>query len=230
MRVAIIDDSRLARLELKEQLAQLQNIEIVAEAASVEAALLVLKNESIDLLLLDIDLPDGNGFGLLEQLAVVPQVIFVTAFNEFAVKSFEYNALDYLLKPVRLERLQVAISKCKQDVLKTLSPENRIFIKDREKCYFVSVDEIVALEAMGNYTKVHIKDAQPSVYRPIGAIYERLDTNVFFRASRSWVINTNFVEQIEALENGTFLLTLSNNKKVNISKRQVTEFKRTWTL
>jgi two-component system LytT family response regulator len=155
----------------------------------------------------------------------------VTAFNEYALKSFDYNALDYLLKPVRKERLNKAISKvtlAKEQT--TLSPDNRIFIKDGERCFFVSVEQIVAFEAMGNYTRVHIKEGVPSVYRPIGAIYERLDQQVFFKASRSWVINTNYIEHIEALENGSYCLGLNKALRVNISKRQASEFKRLWSL
>lgn len=231
MRVAIVDDSRLARVELKNQLAKLGDIDVLGEAANVQEAITLLEKTSVDLLLLDIDLPDGTGFDVLEQLNQVPQVIFVTAFNQFAVKSFEYNALDYLLKPVRLERLQNAIVKASSEDAKTkLSPEKRIFIKDGEKCFFVSVDDIFAFEAMGNYTRVHIAEAVPSVYRPISAIYERLSTDSFFKASRSWIVNTNYIDKIDALENGTFVLQLKNNLQVNISKRQALEFKRLWSL
>lgn len=231
MRVAIVDDSRLARLELKNQLSQINNIEVVTEAASVKEALTELSNTCVDLLLLDIDLPDGTGFDVLEQLSQIPQVIFVTAFNQFAVKSFEYNALDYLLKPVRHERLQKALVKVSSENAQIkLTPEKRIFIKDGEKCFFISVDDIFAFEAMGNYTRVHTSEGVPSVYRTIGSIYERLNTNSFFKASRSWIINTHYIENIDALENGSFVIKLKNNLKVNISKRQAVEFKRLWSL
>ncbi|GLR71753.1 LytR/AlgR family response regulator transcription factor [Agaribacter marinus] len=231
MRVAIVDDSRLARVELRSQLSQIEGIEIVAEAASVKAALDILAEHMIDLLLLDIDLPDGTGFDVLEQSNQTPQVIFVTAFNEYAIKSFEYNALDYLLKPVRQERLAVSISKVNaKKVSEKLSSDKRIFIKDRDKCFFVHLDEIFAFEAMGNYTRVYLSKGVPAVYRPISAIYDRLDQSVFFRASRSWIVNTNFIENIEILENNTFLVKMTNGKEVNISKRQAAEFKRIWSL
>jgi two-component system LytT family response regulator len=231
VRVAIVDDSRLARVELKQQLSTVANVQVVAEAASVSEALGVLAKHAIDLLLLDIDLPDGDGFDVLEQAELIPQVIFVTAYNEYAIKSFEYNALDYLLKPVRHERLLASLEKVKPTKSDNkLAPERRIFIKDREHCYFVSVDDIYAFEALGNYTIVHLANAAPSVYKPIGAIFDRLDQTVFFKASRSWVINTHFIEQIEALENGAFSVLLKNKKQVLISKRQAAEFKRTWAL
>lgn len=231
MRVAIVDDSRLARLELKQQLVAIGNVEIVAEAANVREALAILEQHTIDLLLLDIDLPDGDGFDILEQSAEVPQVIFVTAFNEHAIKSFEYNALDYLLKPVRQERLEKALSKAQSLAHKeTLSPEKRIFIKDKDECYFLSVDDIFAFEALGNYTKVHFEKASPCVYRPIGAIHQRLDPDVFFKASRSWLVNSHYIESIDALENGSLQVSLPSGLKVTISKRQTSEFKRMWAL
>nr|WP_136252795.1 LytTR family DNA-binding domain-containing protein [Ningiella ruwaisensis] len=231
MRVVIVDDSRLARLELRQQLSDLTEVEIVAEAASVSEALDVLSEKTVDLLLLDIDLPDGDGFDLLQQTEQVPQVIFVTAFNEYAIKSFEFNALDYLLKPVRKERLIKSLEKVKiASNNQKLTPDRRIFIKDREHCYFICIDDIYAFEALGNYTKVHLRDAAPCVYKSIGSIFERLDPAQFFKASRSWLVNTHFIENIEALDNGSFSVHLKNRQKVMISKRQAAEFKRRWAL
>ncbi len=230
MRVAIVDDSRLARVELKQQLSDIEHIDIVAEAASVSEAISMLAQHNIDLLLLDIDLPDGDGFDVLQGAEHIPQVIFVTAFNEYAIKSFEYNALDYLMKPVRKERLIQSLNKVRPAVSEALSPDRRIFIKDKDRCYFVSVDDIHGFEALGNYTIVHLANASPSVYKPIGAIFDRLDKSLFFKASRSWVINSHFIKNIDALENGTFAVTLANHKIVMISKRQAAEFKRNWAL
>ena len=230
MRVAIVDDSRLARVELKQQLSDIEHIDIVAEAASVSEAISMLAQHNIDLLLLDIDLPDGDGFDVLQGAEHIPQVIFVTAFNEYAIKSFEYNALDYLMKPVRKERLIQSLNKVRPAVSEALSPDRRIFIKDKDRCYFVSVDDIHGFEALGNYTIVHLANASPSVYKPIGAIFDRLDKSLFFKASRSWVINSHFIKNIDALENGTFAVTLANHTIVMISKRQAAEFKRNWAL
>lgn len=231
MRVFIVDDSRLARLELKQQLTQIGNITLVGEAENLTQAKSLITQEKLDLLLLDIDLPDGTGFDLLEQLSSVPKVIFVTAFNEYAIKSFEYNALDYLLKPVRQERLEQALQKVSTTLNdNSLSTDQRIFIKDRDQCYFVAVHDIIALEAMGNYTRVHLKDGVPSIYKPISAVSERLSKKVFFKASRSWLINTNFISDIEPQLNGSLEVTLIQGKRVVISKRQTAEFKNTWSL
>lgn len=231
MRVGIVDDSRLARLELKQQLADIGGVEAVFEAATVAEALAQLAEVAVDVLLLDIDLPDGNGFDILAQAAAVPQVIFVTAFDEYAIKSFEVNALDYLLKPVRQERLKAALDKVSiREKASPLSAEKRIFIKDGERCYFVSLQDIYAFEAMGNYTRIHLADAVPSVYRPISAIAERLDTSQYFRASRSWIINTAYIADIQPAVSGGFDVSLQNDLQVGISKRQASEFRRLWSL
>lgn len=231
MRIGIVDDSRLARLELKQQLADIGGVETVFEAANVAEALTQLARMQVDVLLLDIDLPDGNGFDILAQTTSAPQVIFVTAFNEYAIKSFEVNALDYLLKPVRQERLKAALEKVKvREQSLPLSAQKRIFIKDGERCFFVSLQDIYAFEAMGNYTRVHLANAVPSVYRPISAIAERLDSSQYFRASRSWVINTAYVADIQPAVSGGFDVSLENGLQVSISKRQASEFRRLWSL
>ncbi|RUO38927.1 DNA-binding response regulator [Aliidiomarina taiwanensis] len=231
LRVAIVDDSRLARLELKEQLQDFSDLTVVGEAASVEDALTLLQSTEVDLLLLDIDLPDGDGFDVLAQADKAPDVVFVTAFDEYAIKSFEFNALDYLMKPVRSERLQKALEKVTKNRKNEskLAATQRIFIKDGERCFFVNVSDVFAFEAMGNYTRVHLAENTPAVYRPISAVVERLDES-FFRASRSWVINTNYIEHIEPAMSGGLDLKLANGLQVSMSKRQAVIFRRTWSL
>ncbi|HLV48694.1 MAG TPA: LytTR family DNA-binding domain-containing protein [Aliidiomarina sp.] len=231
IRVAIVDDSRLARLELKEQLLSQPQFEVVGEAGSVEEALQLLSSTMIDLVLLDIDLPDGDGFDVLAGATVVPQVIFVTAFDQYAIKSFEFNALDYLMKPVRSERLELALQKVMPSTAAPtkLKADQRIFIKDGERCFFVNLSDVYAFEAMGNYTRVHLANDVPSIYRPLSAVAERLEQH-FFRASRSWVVNTDYIDSIEGTLSGGFSVTLKNKLKVDISKRQASEFRRLWSL
>ena len=177
-------------------------------------------------------MPGGDGFKLLEQLDFLPQIIFVTAYDHYAVKSFEYNALDYLLKPVTLTRLKAAFDKLlpvNQNEQK-LALHHQFFIKDGEKCYFVKLADVICFEAMGNYTRVHLAEATPATYRSISAIAGRLPTESFFKANRSWIINTNYIKDINPSIAGGFDVVLQHNKQVEISRRQAGAFRQYWSL
>ncbi|WP_290615852.1 MULTISPECIES: LytR/AlgR family response regulator transcription factor [unclassified Arsukibacterium] len=182
MKVVVVDDSRLARLELTEQLSHISGASLVAEAANISQAKQQIETLKPDVVLLDINMPGGDGFTLQEQLDYLPQVIFVTAYDHYAVKSFEFNALDYLLKPVTLPRLQAAFDKLQpvsQNEQK-LALHQQFFIKDGDHCFFVKLAEVICFEAMGNYTRVHLAQASPATYRSIGAIAQRLPADCFF--------------------------------------------------
>ena len=232
MKVLVVDDSRLARLELTEQLSQIAGNELVGEAANIRQAKQQIESLKPDVILLDINMPGGDGFELLEQLDFVPQVIFVTAYDHYAVKSFEYNALDYLLKPVTLERLKAAFEKLQpvSQPEQKLALHQQFFIKDGEHCYFVKLADVICFEAMGNYTRVHFAQATPATYRSIGAIAQRLPEESFFRANRSWIINTNYIEAISPSIAGGFDVKLQYNKQVEISRRQASAFRQHWSL
>jgi two-component system LytT family response regulator len=234
MKVVIIDDSRLARLELRNQLKHCPGVEILGEAAGTTEALQLISDTAPDLLLLDIDMPDGDGFSLLEQLDQLPRmphVIFVTAFDHYALKSFDYHAKDYLLKPVTLPRLQAALAKvpdhCTHD---SMSLKSQVFIKDGDRCYFVTLADIYAFEAHGNYTRVYFASGKPLIYRNLAALEQKLPAEVFFRANRSWIINTHFIQQIEPAISGGFEVSLSTDLTVEISRRQASAFKQGWSL
>lgn len=234
MKVLIVDDSRLARLELKNQLRQCDAVQIVGEAENVQQAFdLVLKLQP-DLLLLDIDMPGGDGFSLLQQLdehSCLPHVIFVTAFDQYALKSFDYQAKDYLLKPVTSERLQLALAKVPLPVSSTkMTVQSQVFLKDGERCYFVTLADIFAFEALGNYTRVHLADGRPMIYRSLSALEQKLPADAFFRANRSWIINLHYIEYIEPAISGGFDVRLQADLQVEISRRQATEFKQLWSL
>jgi len=230
MRVILVDDSRLARLELKEQLLAIGKIDVVAEAANIQEAEAAVIEHKPDLLLLDINMPGGDGFQLLEQLSVVPQVIFVTAYDEFALKSFEYNALDYLMKPVTLPRLQAALAKYKVPSENKMEKDSRFFIKDGKRCFFVIVKDVIAFEAMGNYSRVHLTDAIPSVYRSLSQLELRLPADVFFRAARGWIINVEHITEVQPDAGGGLVVTLTNKLQVEVSRRQASQFKQIWGL
>lgn len=234
MKVLIVDDSRLARLELRNQLQQCDGIDVVGEAANVTEALRLTLQLKPDLLLLDIDMPGGDGFSLLQQLdsqTVLPHVIFVTAFDQYALKSFDYHARDYLLKPVTLSRLQTALAKVPAvSQHSSMTLQSQVFLKDNEQCFFVTLADIYAIEAMGNYSRVYLKDAKPLIYRTLTALEQKLPAAHFFRASRSWIINTGYISQLAPSVSAGFDVILSNGLTLEISRRQAAAFRQLWAL
>lgn len=234
MKVVVIDDSRLARVELINQIKHCPPLQLVGEAADVEQALSVISQTQPDLLLLDIDMPGQDGFSLLQQLdgsAYMPHVIFVTAFDQYALKSFDYHARDYLLKPVTLARLQSAIAKVPTpSSTPELTLQSQVLLKDNERCYFVTLADIYAIEAIGNYCRVYLQDAKPMIYRSLSALEKKLPTAHFFRASRSWIINTCYIQQLSLSVSGGFDVQLKDDLAVEISRRQAVAFRQHWSL
>jgi two-component system LytT family response regulator len=228
IKTIIIDDEPLSVAELQVMLKQFKGIEVVATATRSSEALEKITLHKPDLLFLDINMPERNGFQLLETLEETPEVVFVTAYDEYAVKAFEINALDYILKPVNKDRLSEAVQKIilKQSAAPTrLDAEKRIFIKDGEHCFFVTLKEIMYLESAGNYVKVFFKDKKPLLHRSMNYMEERLPESLFFRASRQHMINTEFIKQIDPFLNNTLRVTMSNGAVIDISQRQTVRFK-----
>jgi two-component system LytT family response regulator len=231
MKALIIDDERLARAELRRLLEKHPEVEIVGEARDAEDALNQIGRMEPELLFLDIQMPGANGFELLAQLDRVPLVIFTTAYDDYALKAFEVNALDYLLKPVAPERLAAALAKIVG--VKARSPVGagqQIFVKDGERCWFVALREIVLLESEGNYTRLYFGGHRPLVLRSLNYLEDRLDAAVFFRASRKHILNLKFIEAMDAWANGGFLVRLKGNIEVEMSRRQAQKFKETMSL
>ncbi|MEY3438462.1 MAG: hypothetical protein RL265_1047 [Bacteroidota bacterium] len=243
-RTLLIEDERLAREELKSLLKDFMEIEIVGEARNGSEALEMIKKLSPDLLFLDINMPEMNGFEMIKHLEEIPQVIFVTAYDEFALKAFEVNALDYLLKPVDPKRLQEAIKKLSNseedfnshsDVFlaskdRTLTLEDKVFIKDGEKCWFIELRKIRMLESDGNYVKVYFDSSRPLLLRSLNSFEERLDARFFFRANRKFIINLQWISSIENWFNGGLRVELMEGEKVEISRRQAIRFKEVMSL
>ncbi len=229
----LVEDSRLARNELKTLLQAHPEIEVVGEAANADEALFLLQEKEVDLLFLDIHLPGKNGFELLESLEHIPQVIFTTAYDQYAIKSFEYNALDYLLKPIKPERLAKAIEKAQQ-LLKEksvvtnaqqLGEQSQVFVKDGEKCWIVKLKDIRLFEVSGNYTRIHFDTHRPIIARSMNYLESRLDPAVFFRANRQQMINLKWVENMEPWFKGRYKVRLRGGEEVEISRRQATKFR-----
>lgn len=238
MRALIVDDERLARKELTSLLTEFDAIEIVGEAVNADDAYEKIKELQPDLLFLDIQMPGKTGFDLLQMLDDVPQVIFTTAYDEYAIKAFEVNALDYLLKPVQPERLRESISKLLSNAEKVdrraesegdrtekLGVNDQVFVKDGDKCWFVRLSKVRLFESDGNYIKVYFDNQKPMIHKSLNALDERLDDKVFFRANRKHMINLNWVDNIEPWFNGGLMVTLQGGEKVEVSRRQATKFK-----
>ena len=230
----IVEDSRLARNELKELIKEYPNINLVGEAENVDDGVILIEKIKPDLLFLDINIPEKDGFQLLEELDEVPIVIFTTAFDEYAIKSFEYNALDYLMKPINSSRFDIAIEKIKsridsninnQKCDKKLNSNSQIFIKDGEQCWLVKIADIYLFEIVGNYTRVYFNHNKPLLYKSLNQIEEKLPSTSFFRVNRQQIINTSHIENVTPWFSGKLKLKLTNNKTVEISRRQSQSFK-----
>jgi two-component system LytT family response regulator len=241
MRAIIIDDERLARKELTSLLKDYNEIEIIAEAINADDAYEKIVKLDPDLLFLDIQMPGKSGFDLLEMLDSVPNVIFTTAYDEYALKAFEVNALDYLLKPIQPERLGESIGKLlkkqytqpayHQDVrTRKLGSDDQVFVKDGDKCWFVKLADIRLFESDGNYIKVYFDHFKPMIHKSLNALDERLDDRTFFRASRKHIINLRWVEKIEPWFNGGLLVQLKGGDKIEVSRRQSSKFKEMMSL
>ncbi|NBR08267.1 MAG: DNA-binding response regulator [Opitutaceae bacterium] len=237
MKALLIDDERLARNELRRLLKTHSEIEIIGEAVDAADALSKVEALKPDLLFLDIQMPGDDGFMLLEQLEPpLPLVIFTTAYDQFAVKAFEFNALDYLLKPVDPHRLTGALDKLRANRfiatprvapagLRRLAPEDKVFVREGEHCWFVAVKNIRLLESEGNYTRLYFEEQKPQLFRSLTAMEERLDPQHFFRANRKQVINLAWVEGIEPWFSGGLLVKLKGGMKVELSRRQAQDFR-----
>ena len=234
MKAIIVDDERLARKELIKLLEDFPEVEILGEAANADEAYELITQLNPDLLFLDIQMPGKTGFELLEMLDSVPKVIFTTAYDEYALKAFEVNALDYVLKPVQMERLQESLLKVKPEEKsadaeevgeRKLNLDDQVFVKDGDKCWFVRLSDVRYFESDGNYIKVFFENFKPMIHKSLNALDEKLNDRDFFRASRKHIINLSWVETIEPWFNGGLMVKLKGGDKVEVSRRQAAKFK-----
>lgn len=244
MRTIIIDDERLAREELKSMLSKFDFLEIVAEAKNPEEGIEKIKEFEPELVFLDIQMPGMTGFEMLQKLDEMPKVIFVSAFDEFALKAFEVNALDYLLKPIDPDRLRDTLLKLQQPEEdfttklsgidsrkdKVLTKGDKIFVKDGDKCWYIDIDTVRMFESDGNYVKVYFDKFRPLILRSLNSLEERLDSKHFFRANRKYIINLNWISSVENWFNGGLLVNLREDEKIEISRRQAIRFKEQMSL
>ena len=242
MKAIIIDDERLARLELRKLLQEFPEIEVIDEAVNADEAISKIEAAQPDLIFLDIQMPGKTGFDMLAELDKAPHVIFTTAHHEFALKAFEVNALDYLMKPVEPKRLADAIQKLQISENKEirtetefannsiLSENDQVFVKDGERCWFVKLSDIRLFESVGNYAKVFFANNKPLILKSLNALEERLDEKIFFRANRKHIVNLRMIEKIEPYFNGGLLLDIKGGEKIEVSRRQTVKFKEMMSL
>jgi two-component system LytT family response regulator len=243
IRAIIIDDERLARNELKKLLMDFPEIEVISEAANASEGIEQIESLNPELIFLDIQMPGKTGFDLLGELDKTPHVIFTTAYDEYALKAFEVNALDYLVKPVEPKRLADAIQKLHlQDEREPnpmqnlnlnrsiLSEQDQVFVKDGERCWFVRLSDIRLFESVGNYAKVYFGPNKPLILKSLNALEERLDEKTFFRANRKHIVNLRLIDKVEPYFNGGLLLELKGGEKIEVSRRQTVKFKEMMSL
>ena len=227
---------------MKKLLQDFPEVEVIDEAANAEEGVAKIESQQPDLIFLDIQMPGKTGFDMLQELDKAPHVIFTTAYDEYALKAFEVNALDYLLKPIEPKRLADAVQKLNGIDIKETRTENissnnslltetdQVFVKDGERCWFVKLNEIRLFESVGNYAKVFFGANKPLILKSLNALEERLDEKIFFRANRKHIVNLRMIEKIEPYFNGGLLLELKGGEKIEVSRRQTVKFKEMMSL
>ena len=224
----LIPEERLAMLE------PFSYVTLVGEASNADVAAEKIRELKPDLILLDIYMPGRDGFELLESLDEVPEVIFTTAFDEYAVQAFDYNALAYLVKPIDQRDLTRALSRAYEKISSSRPPErngtylsekDRIFVKDGERCWFVRLGDIRYFESVGNYVRIHFDSYRPLILKSLNSVDCRLDPKVFFRANRGCIFNLKLIESIAPSSGGGLTVSLSGGDTVEISRRQTQKFK-----
>lgn len=224
MKALIVDDERLARVELRRLLRAHPTIDVVGEVSSGAEAVTAIERLAPDVVFLDIQMPGMTGLDVLDRLPRVPQVIFTTAHDEFAVKAFEVNALDYLLKPVLPERLAAAIDRLERPA--PTVPIEHVFVREGERCWIVRVAEIALLESEGNYTRLHFRGESPLIRRSLNDLEHRLATNTFIRANRVQILNMKWIDGVEIGAAGSLVVALRGGRSVEMSRRQSERLKK----
>jgi two-component system, LytTR family, response regulator len=229
MKALVVDDEPLARRELRRLLDAFPWVKVVGEAGNIDEARAAIAALSPDVVFLDIQMPGGTGFDLLAQLDRVPRIVFTTAYDQYAVKAFEVNALDYLLKPIEPERLATALRKIQvtpsRDAAGNDAPLEQLFIRDGPRCWFVPLREVSLFTAEGNYVRLLWGSERPLFGRSLAALEAKLDPARFFRANRSQIVNLDCIAQVEMGEGGRLHVQLRDGPEIEISRRQAKLFR-----
>lgn len=230
----IIDDERLARTELRRLLSAHPEVNILAEAANADEAIPLINQHQPDFIFLDIQMPGKNGFDLLEEMTATPLVVFTTAYDQYAIKAFEVQALDYLLKPLHENRLKDCIQKITNQIRGRFSEQaetvskkypNQIFVRDGELCHFITTDQIEVISSYGNYARIYFNGQSTMLKKSLSYIEDRLDTDSFFRANRTELFNVKMIQSIEQLPKGKLKIALKSGQEIEVSERKSVIFK-----
>jgi two-component system LytT family response regulator len=229
----IVDDERLARRELRSLLSEFAEISIIGEAENLTEAVNLIQNQKPDVIFLDIQLQNENGFDLLEKVEKDFKLIFVTAFDEFAIRAFEINALDYLLKPVNPERLAKTLERLLETDEKPeknwrkLEYEDRLFIEIGERSKFLKISSIKCICADGDYTQIFTDDGKKHlVTKPLKEWEDRLPEKFFVRIHRSTIVNLEFIEKVETWFSRSYQIYLREMKEpLTVSRRYAAQLK-----
>lgn len=241
MRVMVIDDERLARKELIKLLEGYVHLDVISESGKPEEAKKKIETLRPDLIFLDIQMPGMDGFQLLSELDYVPKVIFVTAYDEYALKAFEVSALDYLMKPVSPERLEEALRRLEEDhdsmeeteqltKRSRLGQDDQIFLKDGDRCWFVTLKDVSRFQSEGNYVRVFFENNKPMILRSLNSLETILDPKSFFRVNRKFIVNLKWIDKVESWFNGGLMVTLKDGTELEVSRRQAAKFKESMSL
>lgn len=232
MKAIVIEDSRIAREGLIEMLGEFTEVNIIGEAEHPAPALELIREHRPDVIFLDIHMPGETGFELLEKLDYVPRIIFTTAYSEYAIKSFDYHTIDYLLKPISQERLALAIAKLNinnddksQEIKPALEMNNKIFVKDDDKCHLVTLESIAYFESCKNHVRIFFNQESAFIKKSLSQIEERLPIKFFFRANRQFIVNLQAIIAIEEGIRDDYIITMNNGATIDISRRQATDLK-----
>ena len=231
MRAVVVEDSRLAREGLVRMLGEHAALEVVGQADHPDTALALIMDLRPDVLFLDIHMPGASGFDLLAQLDYLPRIVFTTAFSEYAIRSFDYNTVDYLLKPISPERLEQAVRKLLGDTDSYTAPprrlgmDSKIFVKDGEKCHLVGLESIRYIESCKNYVQIFFGAEKAYVKKSLNSVEERLPAGHFFRANRQCLVNLQAIRSIEESMSLGYMITMTDGRRVEVSRRSAIELK-----
>jgi two-component system LytT family response regulator len=234
MKTIVVEDSRLAREGMVRMLGAFAELDVVGQADHPDSALVLIREQRPDVIFLDIHMPGATGFDLLGQLDYLPRIVFTTAYSEHAIRSFDFNTVDYLLKPISQERLELAVRKLvgepaaaadDEPPAEPLSITSKIFVKDGERCHLVTLSAISYIESCKNYVQIFFGKERAYVKKSLSSVADRLPPAHFFRANRQCVINLHEIASMtESISQG-YDVTMNDGRIVEISRRNASELK-----